>query len=716
MPETSIAQRVCFGEFTADLASQELFRSGVPVRLPNQSFVALAAMLERPGQLVTREELRARVWPDHRVVEFEQGLNAVINRLRDALGDDADQPAYVETLPRRGYRFIGRIDSSEPDAAAAAPPEPASAPGPATPLPAPVAATRRFPWLTVLALACLLLAASFAYWRLRESRGAPAPLAVVTPLTSLVGVEQMPALSPDASRLAFAWNGESAAASGFDLYVKPAGSERHMRLTYSSAAAVSAAWSPDGTQLAFARVSARDGGVFMIPATGGAERKLAEAAFAQESLAQPAWSPDGKTLAYAATDESGSQILRLLTLASLENRPISPPSPCWHAGAPAWIGDGRQLAFVCMTSIAVYDIQVVEPASAAGPRPLAKLQGFPRGLAWSKDRGRLLVANDGGDGGGVWELELNGTLHRPAVPEDSIGIGVSAAAGHIAYSRSRQLINIWHVSLEPDAPGATRWIFSTRDQLTPQYSRDGARIAFQSNRSGSPEIWLADADGGNPVRLTSIGGPLTGAPAWCSDGRRLAFDSRESGTSAIYIVDVFERVPRRVETSRPNLALPTWSPDCTWLLASDGRATLYRVPAAGGTVQRFTSQRSYQAIVIADRVIFNVAEPSGVVLWMKPLAGGTESPVPGMPRLTYSDSWTASDGAIYFTGVRNGQVTVFRHDLRTLTTQSIALLPNEPTPLGGLGLAVAPDNEALLYTHTEDTQSDLALIGELVAR
>ena len=113
MPQMPSAPRVRFGEFTADLASQELFRAGTLVRLPNQSFVALAALLERPGQLVTREELRARVWPDNRVVEFEQGLNAVINRLREALGDDAENPKYVETLPRRGYRFIGTARDAE---------------------------------------------------------------------------------------------------------------------------------------------------------------------------------------------------------------------------------------------------------------------------------------------------------------------------------------------------------------------------------------------------------------------------------------------------------------------------------------------------------------------------------------------------------------------------------------------------------------------------
>ena len=198
------------------------------------------------------------------------------------------------------------------------------------------------------------------------------------------------------------------------------------------------------------------------------------------------------------------------------------------------------------------------------------------------------------------------------------------------YPRARQVIDIWHLALpDPTLTAAARkWIYSTRAQLTPNYSPDGARIAFLSNRSGSPEIWIADADGGNAARLTSFNGPLTGGPAWCSDGRRLAFDSRESGVSAIYVLDTLERVPRRVQSSQPNLALPAWSADCRFLLASDGREALYRVPADGGEARRFTARRSYQAAVAGERVIFNVAEQNGVSLWTKPLAGGDEAPLP----------------------------------------------------------------------------------------
>ena len=179
--------------------------------------------------------------------------------------------------------------------------------------------------------------------------------------------------------------------------------------------------------------------------------------------------------------------------------------------------------------------------------------------------------------------------------------------------------------------------------------------------------------------------------------------------SAIYVVDVLERVPRRVVSAQTNLALPVWSTDCRWLFASDGREVLYRVPAGGGDAQRFTSQRSYQAAVVGERVVFNVVEPANVSLWTQPLEGGDAAALPGMPRLTYADSWAANAHGVVFTDSSTDPVTVRRYDFESRKISEIGRLPNKPTPLGGLGLAISADGATVLYTHTEDLQSDLVL-------
>jgi TolB-like protein/DNA-binding winged helix-turn-helix (wHTH) protein len=106
---------VRFDEFEANLRSRELRRGGASVRLPDQSFEVLAMLLEHPGELVGREEIRKRLWSDDTFVDFDHGLNNAVNRLRDALGDSAESPRFVETLPRRGYRFIGAVEGTPQD-------------------------------------------------------------------------------------------------------------------------------------------------------------------------------------------------------------------------------------------------------------------------------------------------------------------------------------------------------------------------------------------------------------------------------------------------------------------------------------------------------------------------------------------------------------------------------------------------------------------------
>src|SRR2546430_6111067 len=105
-----LPERVRFGPYEADLRTHELWKHGIRLKLVGQPFEILAMLLARPGELVTREELRARLWPGDTFVDFNHGLNAAVNKLRDALSDSAEEPRYIETLPRRGYRFIGKVE------------------------------------------------------------------------------------------------------------------------------------------------------------------------------------------------------------------------------------------------------------------------------------------------------------------------------------------------------------------------------------------------------------------------------------------------------------------------------------------------------------------------------------------------------------------------------------------------------------------------------
>ncbi|MGH9788795.1 MAG: winged helix-turn-helix domain-containing protein, partial [Candidatus Acidiferrales bacterium] len=161
-----------FGPFEANLHSGQLRRNRLKLKLPVQSFQVLALLLEHPGELVSREELRKKLWPDGTFVDFEHGLNAAVNRLREALGDSAEQPSYIETLPRRGYQFIGRVEYAE----AVVPPG---------------TLPRRRLGRTALfvASAALLAVAGLWVWQWRQTRALAAPIRslAVLPLENLSG-------------------------------------------------------------------------------------------------------------------------------------------------------------------------------------------------------------------------------------------------------------------------------------------------------------------------------------------------------------------------------------------------------------------------------------------------------------------------------------------------------------------------------------------------
>ena len=105
-------QRVRFGPFEADLQTHELWKNRIKVKLGGQPFEILALLLNRPGQMVSREELQREIWAADTFVDFNHGLNAAVNKLRETLSDSAEEPKYIETLPRRGYRFIGTIQNA----------------------------------------------------------------------------------------------------------------------------------------------------------------------------------------------------------------------------------------------------------------------------------------------------------------------------------------------------------------------------------------------------------------------------------------------------------------------------------------------------------------------------------------------------------------------------------------------------------------------------
>src|SRR5215470_6887420 len=340
-PQSQLPQFLRFDVFAVDVRAGELRRNGAKLKLQEQPFQVLCALLERPGEVVTREELRSRLWPADTFVDFDHGLNAAIKRLRDALGESAETPVFVETLARRGYRFIGMVES------------------PAATQPTRASLWR---WLTTKkvvfgGLTACALALPFVYSLLLRSKANHPAAPILSPVVTNVGEKHTPSLSPDGQHLAFAWNG--GAGPHFSLYVKVVGTEESIRLTKQSSIDFNPVWSPDGRYIAFCRFLRGESGIYIIPALGGAERRVRKTLWEEQeyyyeplgSAGRLSWSPDGKLLAFSdrpSREEHASSIF-LLSLDSLEARRLT-----WAQGSrqdldPAFSPDGQILAFIKQT-------------------------------------------------------------------------------------------------------------------------------------------------------------------------------------------------------------------------------------------------------------------------------------------------------------------------------------------------------------------------------
>ena len=300
------AQIVRFGIFEADLQTGELRKSGIKVRLQGQPFQVCAILLEHSGNLVTREELRQKVWPEDTFVDFDHALNTAITKIRIALGDDADNPRFVETLPRRGYRFIGPVDKPS-----------SQAPSPSLPKGRFERLTAKWSWVGAGAAALVLLS-TIAIWRLsRKPAESSLPSVEVVPLVAVQGKQVTPAFSPDGNQVAFA--GSQGPNTG-GIYTTLVGGEKSLRLT-SDPGDCCPTWSPDGRQIAFTRYSGSELTIYIIPALGGTEHKLytGPASHWQYGLD---WSPDGNVLAFLESnaDRVHSRIA-LLSLTDLTHTP-----------------------------------------------------------------------------------------------------------------------------------------------------------------------------------------------------------------------------------------------------------------------------------------------------------------------------------------------------------------------------------------------------------
>lgn len=752
------------GEWTVAPRGNRLVGPEGPVRLEPKVMSVLECLAESPGRTVTKETFMERVWAG--TVVSDDVLARCISELRKVFGDNPRRPDYIETVRKSGYRLIAPV--AEPEVAAApAPPERTEESGPSeadeAPEPAeaeadgfeaeqpvdperavsealvlsesdtvPVCAAEPSSVATVPAssatarpvqphvrtkrrgihwaiaagvIGTVALVLGGVFWGSRDE----GPLKSV-PFTSFPGQEAEPALSPLGDQVAFTWEGPDG--GNVDIYVKQEGAETPLRLTSDPARERSPAWSPDGRQVAFIRVgAATEREVVIVPAIGGSEQRVA--AFEDQEVSELVWSPDGETLAISAqAAPNGPFSIFLLSVETLQMRQLTEP-PASHAGDgdPAFSPSGETLAFVRSASEGADDLFVV-PARGGEPEQLTRDARAIAGIDWTPD-GQSIVFASNREPAGLWRIPASGGepewIATAGDGESVSEPSVARRGGRLTYEQRSSDANIW--AMRAGRFGRVPLVHSTRWESNPQFAPDGERIAFASDRSGSPEVWVSAADGTNPLQLTDFGGALVATPRWSPDGGRIAFEARTDEGADIYITDANGGQPRRLTTAPADDLAPSWSRDSTTVYFSSNRTggwEVWKIPSDGGSASQVTYRGGYNAFESPDGRFLYYAKRGEPGLWRYGLQNGEdETLVLGALEPFDWGNWALTDRGIYFIRRAVTGPTIRFYSFDTGLSSPVATLdevPEQPS------LAVSPDGRTLLYTHVDRNESDILLV------
>ncbi len=431
MQERQTKEFYYFGEFRLDVKNRLLWRAGEPVALNLKEFEVLLFLVENAGQVVEKDALLNAVWKDTFI--SEGALTQNISRLRKKLEAAAGETEkIIETLPKRGYRFLPPVKVIEgahalivkeqtvqrirveetvviPDFGFAIPDGEAAKPGVRQLNPKSKIQNPKLLWLAIAFGLTAAVTIAFAVYqnRFQNPKNKSVLIARVTPFSGLTGREDMPAFSPDGKQMAFAWNGGDNE-KDLDVYVKIIGSGEPVRLTTSSNDEIYPTFSPDGSHVAFVRAFPSRSEVYLVPALGGAERKICELNSEWSSVS---FSPDSQNLAVVDSISGGKQLgIFLVNLQTGERRQLTTPPEFVRDSTPRFSPDGANVVFLRTFGESVREVFIVPTAGDAREEgQLTFDKSGIRSLAWSGDGKQIVfVSFRAGNQSNLWQIASSG--------------------------------------------------------------------------------------------------------------------------------------------------------------------------------------------------------------------------------------------------------------------------------------------------------------------
>jgi Tol biopolymer transport system component/predicted Ser/Thr protein kinase len=542
----------------------------------------------------------------------------------------------------------------------------------------------------------------------------------IAPFTSSSGQKFAPTFSPDGNELAYTWKGEKD--DNYDIYVKLVGTGLPLRLTASPAPEYCPAWSPDGRYIAFVRDEpSGNSAYYLTPSLGGAERKIAEAFDVVTYGRCMDWSSDGKNLIVAGKVSARDPRPSIMALSVGDGqKKVLVSMPDLYLRDPTFSSSAKMIAYVAGAGFLAQDIYVV-PATGGQPRHITSDQRFINGLAWTADGKEIVFSSNRGGLLRLWRIGISGGTPEPLSGggEDAHYPTISSKGDRLAYVHSRTDSNLWRTpgpGWKGRRPAPSKLIASSREDFDGAFSPDNKRIAFASDRSGSPEIWTSNSDGTNQVQLTSLNGANAGSPRWSPDGKTIAFDDRLEGHGDIFVISAEGGSPRRLTNEPFENNVPTWSRDGKWIYFSSkrsGRWQIWKMPAGGGTAIQVTKNGGFSAQESPDgKNLYvwletqNVWE-TGTIWKMSTQSSETARILQGVQNYNW---WRVVANGIYFVDGSSTPARIKFFDFATGQSSKITSVDLGYQLPGPKSIDFSPDEKWILFTRVDEVESDIMLV------
>jgi len=534
------ARVIRFGLFELDVSAGELRKENRKIKLQEQPFQVLVLLLSRPGELVAREELQQALWPGDTFVEFDQGLNTAIKKIRLALGDSADNPRFVETLPRKGYRFIAPVDRTAGEVSAQPVPVDGNPLGPPAIEPVKRRSTAILAW--VLFGAVSVAAAVLLRWH----RPPSSPRSNWVQITNFPDGATSPALSSDGRMITFIRGPETFVTPG-QIYVKLLPDGKPVQLTHDDLPKMAPAFSPDGSRIAYTATGASFAwNTWVVPVFGGEPQQTLPNAAALTWI-------DREHILFSELKTGIWMALATASESRAGERDVYVPADKAGMAHRSWLSPNRKWVLVSEMDGAgwlpcrVLPFDGGSAGEVAGPRKSKCTYA-----GWSPDGKWMYFSADPGDGFHIWRQRFpEGTPEQiTSGPTEQEGIAIAPDGKSLVTSVGIQQGSVWvhdaHGDRQISSEGfatllGVGWTSDPRSVFSP----DGKQLFYLVRKEGSRawnagELWKADLDSGRTQAV--LPGVLMNDFNLAPDGKRVAYSSfNAEGSSRVWVAPLDHR-------------------------------------------------------------------------------------------------------------------------------------------------------------------------------